>query len=91
MLLANIKTARKYKYGHEFCLAMHAICKKYAYNHVHDATSLQTILTGLSGANGVRVLNDAPAPSTGMAHSVANLVTFLCSMMDGGDTNSEYT
>ncbi len=36
-LLANIKTATKSKYGHKFHSAMHAICKKYTYNHVHDA------------------------------------------------------
>jgi len=55
-LLANIKTATKSDYGCEFCSAMHAIRKKYAYNHVHDVTSLQTILTELAGANGVRTL-----------------------------------
>jgi hypothetical protein len=40
MLLANIKTATKFDYGHEFCLAMHAICKKYTFNHMHNAASL---------------------------------------------------
>ncbi len=91
MLLANIKTATKFKYGHEFRLVMHAIHKKYTYNHVHDAASLQTILTELAGADGVRVLKDTPAPSAGAAHSVADSVSFLHSMMDGGDTNSECT
>jgi hypothetical protein len=90
-LLANIKTARKSEYGHEFCLAVHAIHKKYTYNHVHDAASLQTILMELADANGVRVLKDAPAPSARTVHSMANLVSFLHSMMDGGDTNLEYT
>ena len=51
MLLANIETATKANYGHKFCSAMHVICKKYMYNHVHDATSLQIILTELAGAN----------------------------------------
>jgi hypothetical protein len=37
-LLANIKTATKSYYGCEFCSAMHAIRKKYAYDHMHDAT-----------------------------------------------------
>ncbi len=32
--LANIKTATKSDYGRKFCLAMHAVHKKYAYNHV---------------------------------------------------------
>jgi hypothetical protein len=70
---------------------MHAIRKKYAYNHVHDATSLQTILTELAGADGVRALRDAPAPNAGTAHSVANSVSFLNSMMLNSDTDSEYT
>ncbi len=37
-LLANIETATKSDYGRKFCWAMHAICKKYTYNHVHNAT-----------------------------------------------------
>ncbi len=90
-LLANIETATKSKYGHEFRLAMHAIRKKYTYNHVHNAASLQIILTELAGADGVRVLKDAPAPSAGTVHSMANLVSFLHAIMDGGETNSEYT
>ncbi len=39
-LLANIETATKSKYGHKFHSAMHAIRKKYTYNHVHDVASL---------------------------------------------------
>ncbi len=58
-LLANIETATKSDYGHEFCSAMHAIRKRYAYNHVHNAASLQNILMELARANGVRVLKDA--------------------------------
>ena len=69
---------------------MHAICKKYTYNHVHDATLLQTILTELAGANGVRALKDAPAPNAGTAHSVANSVSFLNSMMNI-NSKSDYT
>ncbi len=60
-LLANIETATKSDYGRKFCVAMHAICKKYAYNHVHDATSLQTIPMELAGADEVR----APQRCTG--------------------------
>ncbi len=40
MLLANIETATKSDYGHEFCSAMHAIRKKYTYNHMHNVTLL---------------------------------------------------
>jgi hypothetical protein len=91
-LLANIKTATKSEYGHEFCSAMHAICKKYTYNHVHDATPLQTTLMELVGTGGVRALKDAPAPNAGTAHSVANSVSFLNSMMmNNGNANSKYT
>ncbi len=90
-LLANIETATKFNYRREFCSAMHAICKKYAYDHVHAARLLQTILTELAGADGVRALRDAPAPNAGTAHSVTNLVSFLYSMMLNSDTNSEYT
>jgi hypothetical protein len=89
-LLANIKTATKSGYGHEFCLAMHTIRKKYMYNHVHDATLLQFILKELAGANGVRVLKDAPALGTGTTHLVAKSVSYLQAMM-GEDTNSAYT
>jgi hypothetical protein len=67
-LLANIETATKSDYGHEFCLAIHAIRKKYTYNHVHDATLLQFILKELAGADGVQVLKDAPGPCTGTVH-----------------------
>jgi hypothetical protein len=90
-LLANIETATKSDYGREFCSAMHAIRKKYAYNHVHDATSLQTILTELAGADGVRALKDAPAPNAGTANSVADSVSYLNSMMLNSNTDTEYT
>ncbi len=69
---------------------MHAIRKKYTYNHVHDATLLQTILMELVGANGVRALKDAPAPNAGTAHSVADSVSFLKTIMNS-NTDSEYT
>jgi hypothetical protein len=69
---------------------MHAICKKYTYNHVHDATLLQFILKKLVGANGIWVLKDAPAPGTGTMHLAAESVSYLQAMM-GEDTNSAYT
>ncbi len=70
---------------------MHVIRKKYAYNHVHDATLLQTISTELAGADGVRALKDEATPNAGTANSVANSVSFLNSMMLNSDINSEYT
>ncbi len=69
---------------------MHAIPKKYTYNHVNDATLLQTILTELAGANGVRALRDAPAPNAGTAQSVTNSVSFLNSMTNINN-QSDYT
>jgi hypothetical protein len=90
-LSANIETATKSDYGREFCLAMHAIRKKYAYNHVHDVMSLQTILTELAGANGVRALKDAPAPNAMTERSVANSISFLNTMMNDNTTTSKYT
>ena len=89
-LLANIKTATKSDYGREFCSAMHAIHKKYMYNHVQDATLLQFILKELAGTDGVRVLKDAPALGTGTTHLVAESVSYLQAMM-GEDTNFMYT
>ena len=89
-LLANIETATKSDYGRGFQSTMHAICKKYTYNHVHDAMLLQTILTELAGANGVRALKDAPAPNAGTVHSVANSVSFLNSTMNI-NSESDYT
>ncbi len=69
---------------------MHAIRKKYTYNHVYDATLLQFILKELAGADGVWVLKDALAPGTGSVHLVAKSVSYLQAMM-GEDTNSVYT
>jgi hypothetical protein len=89
-LLANIKMATKLDYDREFHWTMHAICKKYTYNHVHDATLLQIILKELVGAHGVRFLKDALVPGTGTAHLVAELFSYLQAMM-GEDTDSAYT
>jgi hypothetical protein len=89
-LLANIETATKANYGCEFCLAMHAIRKKYTYNHVHDGTLLQFILKKLAGANSVCILKDALAPSMGTAQLVTESVSYLQAMM-GKDTNSMHT
>jgi hypothetical protein len=69
---------------------MQAFRKKYMYNHVHDATSLQDIMKELAGADGVRELKDVPAPGTGTVHSVANSVSYLSAMMDA-DTYTNYS
>jgi hypothetical protein len=64
--------------------------KKYTYNYVHDATSLQDILKELAGADGVCKLKDTPAPGTGTVHSVADSVSYLQAMMDA-DTDMDYS
>jgi hypothetical protein len=69
---------------------MQAICKKYTYNNVHNATSLQDILKELAGADRVHELKDAPAPGTGTAHSVADSVSYLQAMMDA-DMDTDYS
>jgi hypothetical protein len=69
---------------------MQAICKKYMYNHVHDATLLQDIMKELAGADGVRELKDVPVPGTGTAHLVADSVSYLSAMMDA-DTDTDYS
>jgi hypothetical protein len=89
MLLANIKSATKSDYGREFCLATHAIRKKYSYNHVHDATLHQFILKELVGVDGIQILKDAPASGMETMHLVAKSVSYLQAMM-GEDTDSTY-
>jgi hypothetical protein len=85
-LLANIETATKSNYRRKFCSAMHAIRKKFTYNHMHDAALLQIILKELAGADGVRVLKDTLALGTGTTHSVAKLVSYLQGIMGEAPT-----
>ena len=60
ILLANIKTAASEDFGREFRPALQTICRRFPYNFVHDATSLQDMLTELAGVDAVRKLKDAP-------------------------------
>jgi hypothetical protein len=53
-LLANIETATKSNYGHNFFSAMHTICLKYTFNHVYNMALLQIIFKDLVGAAGIR-------------------------------------
>jgi hypothetical protein len=69
---------------------MQTICKKYTYNHIHDATLLQDIMKELAGADGVHELKDTLAPGTGTAHSVADSVSYLQAMMDA-DMDTDYS
>jgi hypothetical protein len=87
MLLANIETATKHKYGQEFQLAMQSICSKYVYNHKHDEKSLKVIMTELAKLDPVRTLKDAPAPGIATANSVADTIEKLKTMTAKESTN----
>jgi hypothetical protein len=80
--LLTIETATKSDCGRKFHLAMHADRKKYTYNHMPHAALLQIIFKGLAGADGVRVLKDAPALGAGTTHLVAKLVSYLQAMIN---------
>jgi hypothetical protein len=80
MLLANIETATKHKYGREFRSAMQSICTKHAYNYKHDKALLKVIMTELAKADSMQTLKDAPAPGTTTANSVANTIEQLKTM-----------
>ncbi len=92
MLLANIKTATKHKYGWEFRSAMQSIRTKYAYNYKHDKALLKVIMTELAKADSVRTLKDAPAPGTATANSVADTIKQLKTMTGNilCDCNDKY-
>ena len=63
VLIANINRAAKSGWwGTEFRTTMSKIKKDYPYNHVHDATSLSTILSECADSDAARNLRDAPAP-----------------------------
>jgi hypothetical protein len=80
MLLANIETATKHKYGWGFRSAMQSIHTKFAYNYKHDKASLKVIMTELAKADSVQTLKDAPAPGTATANSVADTIEQLKTM-----------
>eukprot|EP00804_Cyclotella_cryptica_P012279 CCRYP_013859-RA/>CCRYP_013859-RA protein AED:0.31 eAED:0.31 QI:0/0/0/0.8/0.25/0.2/5/0/913 len=52
----------------------------FSYNHTHDATTVAAILKELAGADGVRKLNNAPAP-TGTANTISNQVSLLTQLL----------
>ena len=69
-LMANIDYAAKQDWGRELRGAVQIIRQKYKYNHRHDATSMQDVLTELAKADATRNLNDAPEPTNNSANSV---------------------
>jgi hypothetical protein len=90
ILLANIHHSKEQDWGQEFCAAMAAIRKKYAYNHVHDATSLVFILKELAGADELRTMKLAPAPNTSKANAVSKYRSILQGANDSWDGESSY-
>ena len=53
ILLANIDTAASNEGGHKFRPTLQTIRRCYAYNRVHDTTSISDMLRELAGADGV--------------------------------------
>ena len=53
---------------------MHTICQTYAYDYVHDTTSVSKILTELPATNQNRNMRDAPSNNYIGPRSSANLV-----------------
>ena len=53
ILLANIDTAASNEGGHKFHSTLQTIHRCYAYNCVHDTTSISDMLRELAGADGV--------------------------------------
>ena len=89
-ILANTESAMQHDWGRELRPAMQAIRGKYPYNHKHDETSLQDILTILAGADSVRLLREAPEPSSiGSANSVADSYALLQQMMQQPESDYE--
>ena len=81
-ILANTESAMQHDWGRELRPAMQTIRGKYPYNHKHDESSLQDILTILAGADSVRLLREAPEPTqTESANSVAESYALLQQMM----------
>ena len=89
MLLANIETATKHKYGREFQSEMQIISTKYTYNYKHEDALLKVIMTDLAKADSVRTLKDAPTPGTATANSVADTIKQL-KTMTGDVLNEQY-
>ncbi len=59
---------------------MQSICTKYAYNYKHAKALLKNIMTELAKSDSMRALNDAPAPGTTTANSVADTIEQLKTM-----------
>ena len=64
IILAEADEAAREPWGREIETAADKIRLRFGYDHVHDATSVNVILTELAAADGVRNLMRAPTPSS---------------------------
>ena len=73
-ILLNIDNATKHEWGSKFRTAMHTIRRQYAYNAVHNARSVVTILAVVAAADQNCNIHDAPAPNNIGPRSLAHAV-----------------
>jgi hypothetical protein len=78
-----------YDWGREFHPVIQDFRRKYSYNHKHDATSLAYLLHELAAADTIRVLTEAPEPTTESANAVADSVSLLTQMMQASQDYEE--
>ena len=97
IVLSNIDAAMQHDWGRAFVTPMAAIRKLFPYDHIHDAKSLKVIMKELSGADGQRVLKEAPSPTTISNKGSANAVDSAFKRMErqlkeayASDNYSEY-
>ena len=83
IILANVELASTQEFGSEFKTTLRSIRRQYAYSHVHDQTSIATILQELAAADSVRQLKDAPAPTAGIANAVYEQYSSLARLLQG--------
>ena len=70
---------------------MSVIRKKYSYNHIHDATSMAYILKEQAGADELRAMKLAPAPSLSKTNAVGRYRSILRSANDSwSEAESSY-
>ena len=63
IILASIKDTAKHEWSSELCTTMHTIRRQYAYDSMHAASSVTTILTELATADQNHNMSGTPSPS----------------------------
>ena len=74
VILLNIENTAKHKWGSNFQTAMHTIRHQYAYDAVHNTTSVVSILTKLAAVDQNRNMCNVPASTDIGPCSSANAV-----------------